>query len=115
MSLSPAAAFGGAGAGGGVFGYGIGMGTDGLGVLAGAAGASASPFRSERTSEKMSFEVSGEAAASCAVSMRIVFAPRSDASSASRTAPTSSSSLNGRARMSNAPTFCASALRLVPR
>ena len=64
----------------------------------------------------MSEDVSvGADAASCAVSIRIVFEPTSVASSASRTEPTRSSSVNGRTRMSNAPTFCASAFRFVPR
>ena len=64
----------------------------------------------------MSEEVSGDgAAAAWAVSMRIVLAPTSVASIASRTEPMKSSSENGRWRMSNAPTFWASALRLEPR
>ena len=84
----------------------------------GAAGCGdpASSLRSESTSEKMSFDVRGDAAAaSCVVSIRMVLAPMSDESSASLTEPTRSSSLKGRARMSKAPTFCASALRFVPR
>jgi hypothetical protein len=63
----------------------------------------------------MSEEVSGDiAAATCAVSMRIVFAPMSVASTASWTDTMKSSSEKGRRRMSKAPTFWASAFRLDP-
>ena len=115
MSLSGGGAFG-AGAAGGAGGAGAGAAGAGAGGAGAAAfGASASPVRSSSTSEKMSDEVSGDiAAATCAVSIRIVFAPMSVASTASWTDTMKSSSEKGRSRMSNAPTFCASAFRLDP-
>ena len=115
MSLSGAGAFG-AGAAAAPAGAGAGTaGAGGAGAAGAAFGASASPVRSSSTSEKMSDEVSGDiAAATWAVSIRMVLAPMSVASTASWTDAMKSSSEKGRSRMSNAPTFCASAFRLDP-
>ena len=111
MSSLPARGGGPAGAAGGGCCGGGGAGGGALAAFAGGESTSSS-----RTSEKMSEDVSGVAeAASWAVSIRIVFAPMSDRSSASRTVSRNAASVNGRARMSNAPTFWASAFGLSPR
>ena len=90
MSLSGAGAFGAgaaaAAAGGADAGTTGAAGAGAAGAAGAAFGASASPVRSSSTSEKMSDEVSGDiAAATWAVSIRIVLAPMSVASTASWT------------------------------